>query len=111
MMTVPPSALLVGVKLLITGVGTVKFEALVPVILLTVTEMGPVVAPKGTEVVMLVVVDAVTVLSIPLKSTVFSEGILLKLLPEITTDTPYAPLFGVNPVIEGVPKTVKLELL
>jgi hypothetical protein len=76
------------VKLLTTGVGTVKFEELVPVILLTVTEIGPVVAPNGTEVVMLVVVDAVTTLAVPLKSTVFSAGTLLKLEPVMTTTTP-----------------------
>jgi hypothetical protein len=106
-----PTAPLIGVKLLIIGVGTVKLEELVPVIPFTVTEIGPVVAPNGTEVVILVVVDAVTTLVIPLKSTVFSEGTLLKLEPEIVTTTPYAPLVGLNPVIDGVPKTVKFELL
>jgi hypothetical protein len=88
MVTVPPTAPLAGVKLLITGVGTVKFEELVPVIPLTVTEIGPVVAPNGTEVVILVVVDAVTTLVIPLNSTVFAEGTLLKSVPVITTTTP-----------------------
>lgn len=77
-----------GVKLLITGVGTVKFEELVPVIPLTVTEIGPVVAPNGTEVVMLVVVEEVTTQVVPLNSTVFSEGTELKLVPVITTTTP-----------------------
>ncbi len=77
-----------GVKLLITGVGTVKIEELVPVIPLTVTEIGPVVAPNGTEVVILVVVDEVTTQVVPLNSTVFSEGTSLKLVPVITTTTP-----------------------
>jgi hypothetical protein len=88
MVTVAPTAPLAGVKLLITGVGTIKLEKLEPVILLTVTEIGPVVAPNGTEVVMLVVVDAVTTLVVPLKSTVFSAGTLLKLVPVITTTAP-----------------------
>jgi hypothetical protein len=88
MVTIAPAAPLVGVKLLITGVGTVKFEELVPVILLTVTEIGPVVAPNGTDVVMLVVVDAVTTLATPLNSTVLAEGTLLKSEPVITTTTP-----------------------
>jgi len=111
MTTVAPTAPSVGVKELITGVGTVKFVELLPVMPLTVTEIGPVVAPNGTEVVILVVVEAVTILSVPLNSTVFSEGTPLKLLPEITTTTPYAPLFGVKPVMDGVPKTVKLDEL
>lgn len=88
MVTVAPTAPLVGVKLLITGVGTVKFDELVPVIPFTVTEMGPVVAPNGTEVVILVGEDAVTTLVTPLNSTVFADGTLLKSVPEITTTTP-----------------------
>lgn len=86
--TVAPTAPLLGVKLVTIGVGTVKLVALVPVIPLTVTEIGPVVAPNGTEVVMLVVLEAVTTLVIPLNSTVFSDGTLLKSEPEITTTTP-----------------------
>jgi hypothetical protein len=58
-----------------------------------------------------VVVDAVTTLVVPLKLTVFSEGTLLKSLPVIVTATPYAPLVGLNPVIEGVPKTMKFVAL
>jgi hypothetical protein len=88
MVTIAPTAPLVGVKLLITGVGTVKFVALVPVIPFTVTEIGPVVAPNGTEVVILVVVEAVTTLATPLNSTVFADGTLLKSEPVITTTTP-----------------------
>ncbi len=103
-----PTAPLPGLKLVIVGVGTIKFAELVPVIPLTITDIGPEVAPKGTEVVMLVVVDAVTTAVVPLKSTVFNDGVLLKLLPVIVTLTPNPPVLGLNPVIEGVPKTVKL---
>jgi len=86
-MTIAPGAPLAGLKSLITGVGTVKLDALVPVIPFTVTEIFPVVAPKGTEVVILVVVDAVTTLVVPLNCTVFSEGTALKLVPVIVTTT------------------------
>jgi hypothetical protein len=106
-----PTAPLPGLKLVMVGVGTIKFAELVPVIPLTVTDIGPEVAPKGTEVVILVVEDAVTTAVVPLKFTVFNEGVLLKLEPVIVTTTPNPPLLGLNPVIEGVPKTVKLLTL
>jgi hypothetical protein len=106
-----PTAPLVGLKLEITGVGTVKFVALFPVIPLTVTEIGPVVAPTGTVVVMLVVVELNTVARTPLNRTVLLAAVLLKLVPEIVTDTPYTPLPGLNPEMDGVPKTVKFEAL
>jgi hypothetical protein len=103
-----PIAPLLGVKLVMVGVGTIKFAELVPVIPLTMTEIGPEVAPNGTEVVILVVDDAVTAAAVPLNVTVFSEGVLLKLVPVIVTTTPKPPLLGEKLVIEGVPKTVKL---
>jgi hypothetical protein len=106
-----PMAALVGVKLVIVGVGTVKLVELVPVIPFTVMDIGPVVAPNGTEVVILVVVELVTTADIPLNVTVFSEGVLLKLVPVIVTATPKPPLFGVKLVMDGVPNTVKLEAL
>jgi hypothetical protein len=106
-----PMAPLPGLKLVIVGVGTVKFAELVPVIPLTVTEIGPLVAPKGTEVVILVVVDAVTTAAVPLNSTVFNEGVLLKLVPVMVTVAPVVPLLGVKLVMDGVPNTVKFEAL
>lgn len=106
-----PTAALIGLKLVMIGVGTIKFAELVPVIPFTVTDIGPDVAPNGTEVVILVVVDAVTTAAVPLNVTVFSEGVALKLEPVIVTTTPNPPLLGLNPVIEGVPKTVKLLAL
>lgn len=109
--TVAPTAPLFGVKSVIVGVGTMKLVELLPVIPLNVTEIGPVVAPTGTVVVILVVVEVVTTLEMPLNFTVFSDGTLLKLVPEMVTVTPYAPLVGLNPVIEGVPNTVKFDVL
>jgi hypothetical protein len=47
-----------------------------------------VVAPTGTVVVILEVVEAVTVAVAPLKSTVLFPGVALKLEPEIVTVTP-----------------------
>ena len=103
-----PTAALLGLKLEMVGVGTIKFAELVPVIPLTVTDIGPAVAPKGTEVVMLEVEEAVTTAVVPLNFTVFSEGVLLKLEPVIVTGVPKLPMVGVNTVIDGVPNTVKL---
>ena len=111
MITVAPVAQLVGLKLVIVGDGIVKFVALAPVIPFTVTEIGPVLAPKGTVVVMLVPDDAVTTASVPLKRTVFSPGIELKLVPVIVTVVPKVPLVGLKLVIEGVPWTVKFDEL
>ena len=99
---------LFGLKLVMVGVGTIKFAELVPVIPLTVTDIGPEVAPNGTDVVILVVVDAVTTAAVPLNSTSFRDGVALKLVPVIVTVTPNPPLLGLNPVIDGVPNTVKL---
>jgi hypothetical protein len=57
MVTIAPTAALEGLKLVIVGVGsTVKFVALLRVILLVVIEILPVVAPVGTFVVRLVAV-------------------------------------------------------
>lgn len=106
-----PTAPLTGEKFVIVGVGMMKSDELVPVIPFTVTEIGPVSAPTGTLVVMVLVVDAVTVAVTPLKSTILLAGVALKLKPDIVTVTPYAPLVGVKLVIDGVPKTVKLEAL
>ncbi len=54
MVTMAPTAALEGLKLVIVGVGnTVKFVALLSVILLVVIEILPVLAPVGTFVVRL----------------------------------------------------------
>ena len=88
-----------------------KFDALLIVMPLTVRVIGPVAAPEGTEVVILVDEDAVTVAEIPLKVTELFAGVVLKFVPEMVTVAPSAPLAGVNPVKVGVGATVKLFVL
>jgi hypothetical protein len=61
MVMVASTAPLSGLKLVMVGVAkTVKLVELATVAPLTVTEMVPVLAPTGTVVVILVVVDVVT---------------------------------------------------
>jgi hypothetical protein len=110
--TVAPTAPLSGVKAEIVGDPcTLKFDALLIVMPLTVMAIGPVVAPDGTVVVILVDDDAVTIAEIPLKVTELLAGVVLKFVPEIVTVAPTAPLAGVNPVKVGVGDTVKLFAL
>jgi hypothetical protein len=68
---------------------------------LTVTVIGPVVAPTGTVVVMLVVVLEIIVAVVPLNLTMLFAGATPKLVPVIVTEVPKIPTFGVNPVIIG----------
>jgi hypothetical protein len=75
---------------------------------LTVTVIGPLVAPDGTRVVILVEVDPVTTASVPLNSTTLFDGIVLKLVPLMVTVAVSAPLVGLNPEIVGVGRTVKI---
>ena len=81
--------------------GTVKSFALVAVLAATVTEIFPVVAPVGTDVVMEVVVLAETTAVTPLKRTVLLVGVVLKLLPVMVTVVPMLPDVGVNDVMVG----------
>lgn len=74
---------------------------------LTVTEILPEVAPVGTVAVIEFVEEAVTVAVVVLNLTTWSAGVVLKLVPEITTVAPIAPLPGLNPVIVGVGSTLK----
>jgi hypothetical protein len=114
MVTAAVSAPLVGVNPEMPGVGrTVKLDALVTTtpVPFTRTEIGPVVAPTGTDVVMLVLVEPVTVANVPLKRTSLLAGVVLKLVPLITTEAVTDPLVGVKPVIVGFGITVKLEAL
>jgi hypothetical protein len=107
--TMAPGAPLAGLKLLIVGEGnTVKLVELVIVMPLVVTEMGPVKAPTGTVVVILVAPEVVTIEGTPLNETI---GEALKNVPEIITVAPTAPLSGLNPVIVGVGSTVKSDKL
>ncbi len=110
MVTVAPTAPLNGLKLVIVGgLATVKLEALQTVKPLTVTHIGPFVAPKGTKTVRLMEVDAVTVAEIPLNVTELFAGVVLKLVPEMVTVAPGAPVVGVNPVMVGVGSMVKFD--
>jgi hypothetical protein len=91
-----------GVKLVMVGGKiTVKLVLLVAVCPLTVTVIGPVVAPTGTVVVMLVVVLEIIVAVVPLNLTMLFAGATPKLVPVIVTEVPKIPTFGVNPVIIG----------
>jgi hypothetical protein len=79
----------------------VKSVALVAVLPATVTVIFPVVAPAGTDVVMLVAVLAVAVAVVPLKRTVLFAGVVLKFVPVIVTVVPSGPEAGVKLVIVG----------
>jgi len=106
--TIAPTGPLEGLKIVIVGAGgvTVKSDVLVPVCPATVTDIAPVVAPVGTEVVILVAVDAVTTAVVPLNLTVLFAGVASKLVPVIVTLVPSGPLVGVKLAIVGV--TIKL---
>jgi hypothetical protein len=112
MVTVAPTAPLVGVKPDIVGVpGTVKIPVLVTVTPLSVTEIGPVEAPGGTVTVSVVADAPVTGALIPLNSTTLLLGVVLKLVPEIVTVAPTAPVVGLKPVIVCKGGTVNIEPL
>jgi hypothetical protein len=112
MVTVAPTAPLVGVKLVMAGVArTVKLEALVAVTPEVVTEIGPVVAPGGTITVNVVEVAPETVAAVPLNSTRLLDGVVLKLVPVIVTVAPIAALVGEKLVMVGGASTSKLETL
>ena len=106
---VAPTAPLPGVNPEIEGEGkTVKSVALNIVTPLVVTDIGPVVAPLGTVVVMLVALAADTVAATPSKDT---EGEALKLVPVIITVAPTAASEGLKAEIAGTGSTVKFEVL
>ena len=105
--TVAPTALLTGLKLLIVGVGkTVKLDALVMVTPFTVIEIGPVAASAGTVVSIFDVVAELTTGWLLKNET---AGVVRKFVPVIFTAVPTAPLAGSIMEIVGVGNTVKLE--
>ena len=110
-----PTPPLIGLKLVTEGGGiTMKLVELVPVWPLTFTVIAPVVAPAGTEVVMLVAVLAVTVASVPLNFTLLFAGVVSKFVPAIVTDVPTPPLIGLKLEMVGcvsVATVMALELL
>lgn len=79
----------------------------------TVTLIGPVAAPAGTETVSDVVVAAVTIAVAPLENiTPFEGASALKFVPVIVTVVPTGPLCGEKPEIVGAgPVVAKLVLL
>ena len=73
--------------------------------------MVPVVAPGGTEVVILVALLAVTVAVVPLNFTVLFEGVASKLVPVIVTEVPIVPLDGLKMEMAGGGSVVREMLL
>ena len=90
---------------------TEKLIELVAVCPLAVTVIVPVVAPVGTDVVMLVAVLAVTDAAVPLNLTPLFAGVVSKFVPVIVIDVPTPPVVGVKLVIVGAAVTVKLVRL
>ena len=80
---------------------TTKLVALVAVTLFTATEMVPVVAPEGTEVVILVEVLAVAMAVVPLNFTMLLAAEVLKFVPVIVTVAPTNPLVGLKLAMVG----------
>ena len=104
MVTLVPMGPEVGAKLVmvgVTGTDTTKLVVLVPIWQLTWTLIGPVVAPPGTVVVMLVAVLAVTVAATPLNLTMLFPGTGSKLVPVMVTDVPGMPEMGEKEEIVG----------
>src|SRR5439155_3983323 len=95
MVTLLPTAPLVGVKLAIVG-ATKKLAALVAGPAGVVTLNGPVVAPAGTAVWIAVSDVTLNVALTPLNATAVAP---LKLVPVIVTLIPTAPLVGAKLVI------------
>lgn len=107
MVTDVPAAPEVGDKLLILGV-TVKLPTLIglpPMVTITL----PVVAPLGTDVEMLALLQLVTVAAAPLNVTVLLPCELPKFVPLMITEVPIGPELGDRPLLAGV--TVKFTPL
>lgn len=107
--TTAPAAPSDGVNSEIVGVSnTLKMDPLVATTPFNVNVILPLEAPTGTEVVMLVDVEAVTTADTPPNATTLLDGVVLKLFPESITVAPTAPPpVGVNPVMDGVGNTIK----
>jgi hypothetical protein len=103
--TVVPTAPLVGVKLVIRG-ATVKLVALVAVPPAVVTVIPPVVALADTVAVICVLELTEKAAEAPLNLTELAP---VKAVPVIVTLTPTFPLAGVKPVMLGL--TVKFPVL
>ncbi len=108
--TLIPTAPLVGEKLLIDGGGTtVKLLALAAVPPEVVTLIVPVVAPLGTVAV--ICVEELTVNVVALVPLNFTALAPVRFAPVIVTVVPTGPLAGEKLVIDGGGITVKLDAL
>src|SRR5437016_2261686 len=100
--TLVPTAPLVGAKLVIVGGGletvTVKLPALLAVPPAVVTLTGPVVAPAGTVAVIALAEFTVKFALVPLNCTAVAP---VKFVPLIVTLVPTGPLVGAKLVIVG----------
>ena len=77
----------------------------------TVTVIGPVAAPVGTGVTMLMLFQLVGVAATPLKVIVLLACVVPKLAPLIVTGVPATPEVGDRLIIIGVGITAKSSLL
>jgi len=100
----------VGFKLAMLGAGTVTVK-LTPLLATppTVTTTLPVVAPAGTDTMMLGALQLVAVAAIPLNLTVLVPCVAPKFAPAIATDVPANPDVGFKLVTLG-PGTVTVKL-
>jgi hypothetical protein len=103
--TVPPTGPLAGAKdAMLGGTTTAKLAALVAVPPGVTTEIGPLVAPAGTVVVICVAESTVKLEAVvPLNET---EVAPVRLPPAIVTVLPTGPLVGENELIDGPVETV-----
>jgi len=86
---------------------TVKVVVLVADPAGVVTLIGPVIAPAGTVVVIVVALTTVNVAAVPPKVTAVAP---VKFFPLIVTVVPTGPEVGVNEVMVGPPAVVTLKL-
>src|SRR2546426_4303742 len=93
-LVVIPCPTRLGSMALIVGVSMVNGCGLVAVPLVLVTVTGPVVAPVGTVVMIVLAVEEVTVADVPLNLTWLAEGVELNPKPWICTVVPTMPLEG-----------------
>jgi hypothetical protein len=109
MVPIFPSA---GLKLVMIGDGKmVKLFGLIKIIPFTIIDIGPVVAPAGTNTVKVVDVASVIEAEVPLNVTRLFAGVVLKFVPLIVTVAPTAPLVGLKFVKVGVGNMVNVDAL
>lgn len=106
-----PASAIVGVKLVTVGVPlvavTVNGVDVVAVPNGTVIDIGPVVAPAGTETTSFDVVAEIIEAAVPLNVTVFCAAVALKPVPLIVTVVPTPPLCGEKSVTPTWPACMR----